>query len=133
MQGLIDYPTKPAFTWGNRTGFRAVVVTMPVPPGGCGAVIFIFWSRNNPVKYTDPDGRALPVLVIIAGKVAIGGAASAVVNYGSRVLGNIFHQFDDGVMLGDVYFEKALTDVNIGEVGRAFITGAIGGAVNARC
>jgi hypothetical protein len=29
---------------------------MPVPPVGCGAVIFIVWSWDNPVKYTDPDG-----------------------------------------------------------------------------
>jgi hypothetical protein len=32
---------------------------MLVPPGGCGAVIFIFWSRDNPVKYTDPDGKLI--------------------------------------------------------------------------
>jgi hypothetical protein len=50
---------KPAFTWGNRPGFRAVAVTMAASPGGCGAVIFIFWSGNNPVKYTDPDGGEL--------------------------------------------------------------------------
>jgi hypothetical protein len=30
---------------------------MDAPAGGCGAVIFIVWSRDNPVKYTDPDGR----------------------------------------------------------------------------
>jgi hypothetical protein len=34
-----------------------MAIAMLAPPGGCGAVIFIFWSRNNPVKYTDPDGR----------------------------------------------------------------------------
>jgi hypothetical protein len=57
MQGFIDYPLKPAFTWGNRPGFRAVALTMDASMRGCGAVIFIFWSGNNPVKYTDPDGK----------------------------------------------------------------------------
>jgi hypothetical protein len=32
-------------------------MTVPASPGGRRAVIFIFWSGNNPVKYTDPDGR----------------------------------------------------------------------------
>jgi hypothetical protein len=53
---------KAALIQGNRTGFRAVAVTMPVPPGDGQAVIFIVWSRYNPVKYTDPDrktGRAV--------------------------------------------------------------------------
>jgi murein DD-endopeptidase MepM/ murein hydrolase activator NlpD len=34
-----------------------VVVTIPAFPGGRGAFLFIVWSRDNPVKYTDPDGR----------------------------------------------------------------------------
>jgi hypothetical protein len=57
MQGLMNYPLKPSCTWGNRPGFRTVAVTMAASPGGCGAVILIFWSGNNPVKYIDPDGR----------------------------------------------------------------------------
>jgi hypothetical protein len=57
MQGFMGYPLKSAFTWGNRPGFRAVAVVMPVPPVGCGAVIFIVWSWDNPVKYTDPNGK----------------------------------------------------------------------------
>jgi hypothetical protein len=57
MQGFMGYPLKSAFTWGKRPGFLAVAVTTSAFPGGCGAVILIFWSGNNPVKYTDPDGR----------------------------------------------------------------------------
>jgi hypothetical protein len=61
MQGFVGrpIPIKLAFIQGNRPGFRAVAVVMPVPPVGCGAVIFIVWSWDNPVKYTDPDGREL--------------------------------------------------------------------------
>jgi hypothetical protein len=36
--------------------------TAAFPEGG-GAVIFIFLSRENPVKYTDPDGR-IPLNVV---------------------------------------------------------------------
>jgi hypothetical protein len=84
--------------------------------------------RDNPVKYTDPDGRALPVLVFI-GKMVLGGTVSAAINYGSQVLGNVADQINNGVMLGEVDFGKALTDINIGEVGGAFVTGAIGGVI----
>jgi hypothetical protein len=62
VQELINYPPKPAFTWGNRLGFRAMAVTMDASMRGCRVVIFIFWSGNNPVKYTDPDGRDLEFL-----------------------------------------------------------------------
>jgi hypothetical protein len=60
MQGFAGRPItiKSAFIQGNRPGFRAVAVTMAASPGGCGAVIFIFWSRDNSVKYTDPDGKS---------------------------------------------------------------------------
>jgi hypothetical protein len=59
MQGLAGRPItiKSAFTRGNRPGFRTVALTMAAFPGGGRAVMFIFWSGNNPVKYTDPDGR----------------------------------------------------------------------------
>jgi hypothetical protein len=59
MQGLAgrQITMKPAFIRHSRAKFLVVAVTMAVPPRGCGAVIFIVWSRDNPVKYTDPDGR----------------------------------------------------------------------------
>jgi hypothetical protein len=59
MQGLVGRPIaiKPAFTRPSRAEFRVVAVVMPISPWGCGAVIFIVWSWNNPVKYTDPGGR----------------------------------------------------------------------------
>jgi hypothetical protein len=58
MQGLAgrQIPMKPAFIRPSRAKFPVVAATMAASPGGCGAVIFIFWSGNNPVKYTDPDG-----------------------------------------------------------------------------
>jgi GTPase len=37
---------------------------MPVPPGDCRAIIFIVWSRDNSVKYTDPDGREDDILKV---------------------------------------------------------------------
>jgi hypothetical protein len=56
MQWFVGCPItmKPGFIRPNRAKFLVLAVTMPVPPG---AVIFIFWPRDNPVKYTDPDGR----------------------------------------------------------------------------
>jgi hypothetical protein len=60
MQGLAgrQITMKPAFIRPSRAKFLVVAVTMAVPPRGCGAVIFIVWSRDNPVKYTDLDGKA---------------------------------------------------------------------------
>jgi hypothetical protein len=36
---------------------------MDSSPGGRWAVIFIVWSRDNPVKYTDPDGNDFHIVV----------------------------------------------------------------------
>jgi hypothetical protein len=50
---------KAALIQGNRPGFPVMAVVMPVPPVGRWVIIFIFWPRENPVKYTDPDGREI--------------------------------------------------------------------------
>jgi hypothetical protein len=68
MQGHIAYPVKPAF-------FRPYPPEFPagssVFPGRGRVVIFIFFSRENPVKFTDPDGKAIwiPLLIIAAAAV----------------------------------------------------------------
>jgi hypothetical protein len=46
---------KPALIWPDPPKFPAVAVF----PGRGVTVIFIFFSRNNPVKFTDPDGKEL--------------------------------------------------------------------------
>jgi hypothetical protein len=60
MQGFVGCPTmiKAAFIRPSRAEFQVVAVAMPASPGGHRVVIFIFWPRDNPVKYTDPDGKA---------------------------------------------------------------------------
>jgi hypothetical protein len=82
MQGLVDRPMrmKPAFTRGNRPGFRVLTVTMPVSPRGYRAIIFIFWSRDNPIKYTDPDGKDLKSWLYFFGRSSKGENTSTILN-----------------------------------------------------
>jgi hypothetical protein len=57
MQGHTVCQVKPALFRLDPSKFLAgLVVTAAFPEGG-GFVIFIFFPRGNPVKYTDPDGR----------------------------------------------------------------------------
>jgi hypothetical protein len=57
MQGHTACQPKPALYRLDQPKFPAgLVVTAAFPEGG-GVVIFIFFPRGNPVKYTDPDGR----------------------------------------------------------------------------
>jgi hypothetical protein len=57
VQGLLDYPLKPALTWSNRPGFWPVAARTATSLGGEGASIFVSLSWGSPVKYTDPDGK----------------------------------------------------------------------------
>ena len=68
------------------------------------------YSNNNPVKYTDPDGKFAVVPMLI------GGAISAAVDYGFQVAGN-YMQGKRG--------SDAWTDVNVGEIVGAFVSGAL--------
>jgi hypothetical protein len=62
MQGLAGRPItmKPGFIRPSRAKFQVGAVTMDASSGGSRAVVLIFLSGNNPVKYTDPDGRWVP-------------------------------------------------------------------------
>jgi hypothetical protein len=72
------------------------------------------YGFNDPVRYNDPDGE-VPILgTAVAG--AIGGAAF---EYGSQVIGNLF---------SGKSIKESLTDVDVGKIGTAAITGAIAGA-----
>ena len=77
------------------------------------------YARNNPVKYTDPDGRIAP-LAIAALKVLGSGAISAGVNYGAQVTKNFIHGKRGA---------EAFTDVNVGEMAGAFVQGIVGGVL----
>ena len=68
------------------------------------------YSNNNPVKYTDPDGKFAVVPMLI------GGAISVAVDYGFQVAGN-YMQGKRG--------SDAWTDVNVGEIAGAFVSGAL--------
>jgi murein DD-endopeptidase MepM/ murein hydrolase activator NlpD len=57
MQGLLNYPLKPAFSRSNPPEFRPVAARTVTSLGGGGASVFISLSWGNPVKYLDPDGR----------------------------------------------------------------------------
>jgi hypothetical protein len=61
MQGLLDYPLKPAFSRPNPPEFRFAAVRTVTSLGGGGASIFVFVSGDYPVKYTDPDGKYLGI------------------------------------------------------------------------
>jgi hypothetical protein len=56
MQGYTACQLKPAHFRLGLSQFPAVTAAFH---GRGGAVIFIFLSRGNPVKYTDPDGKYL--------------------------------------------------------------------------
>jgi hypothetical protein len=75
MQGHIACQLKPAFFRLDQLKFPAVTTETAAFPKGGGVIIFIFLSRENPVKYTDPDGRdTYNVKLIGAGvKTVIGG------------------------------------------------------------
>jgi hypothetical protein len=94
--------------------------------GGSGAVVRFSVSGPICLKYTDPDGKT--PAAVVAGRMLIGGTTSAAVDYGAQVLGNVVGEINSGKMLGEVDFRKALTDINIGKVGAAFVSGAINGA-----
>jgi hypothetical protein len=54
MQGYIACQVKPALFRPCPSKFPGVAAAFQ---GGGGLVIFIFFPRENPVKYTDPDGK----------------------------------------------------------------------------
>jgi hypothetical protein len=55
MQGHVAYQLKSSLFQPDLSQFPAITAAFP---GRSGVIIFIFISRENPVKYTDPDGRA---------------------------------------------------------------------------
>jgi hypothetical protein len=58
MQEYLACQVKPALFRPDQSRFPGVAVVMAAFPEGGGVIIFIFFPRENPVKYTDPDGRA---------------------------------------------------------------------------
>jgi hypothetical protein len=57
MQGHIACQPKSVFFWPDPSQFPDVTAVTAAFPEGGGVIIFIFFSRGNPVKFTDPDGR----------------------------------------------------------------------------
>jgi hypothetical protein len=59
MRRHVDYPMTigPSLTQGNRFEFPANTVKLTVSLGRGGAILFIFFSGDNPAKYTDTDGN----------------------------------------------------------------------------
>jgi hypothetical protein len=58
MQALLDRPVKPTFPRPGPPEFRPAAARTTTALGSGGVSIFVFVSGGNPVKYTDPDGRA---------------------------------------------------------------------------
>jgi hypothetical protein len=96
MQGLMGYLPKPAFTWGNRPRFQDVALTIDASPEGCGVIIFIFWPRDNPVKYTDPDGRIPAFAVAVLKKILIDGGKGALASVVGEYASNTLERFLSG-------------------------------------
>jgi hypothetical protein len=80
MQGYTACQLKPTLFWPDKPKFPVVTAVFS---GRGGAVIFIFLSRGNPVKYTDPDGRVVQAAILPAG---IGAGAIIGVTVGAGVL-----------------------------------------------
>jgi hypothetical protein len=57
MLGLREYPLKLTVTPKNPDKCEAWTLGTITSVGGTGASIYAFLSGDNPVKYTDPDGR----------------------------------------------------------------------------
>jgi hypothetical protein len=57
MQEYLACQVKPALFRPDQSQFPGVMVVMAAFPEGGGVIIFIFFPRGNPVKFTDPDGR----------------------------------------------------------------------------
>jgi hypothetical protein len=57
MQGHVACQPKPVFFWPDPSQFPDVTAVTAAFPEGGEVIIFIFFPRGNPVKYTDPDGR----------------------------------------------------------------------------
>jgi hypothetical protein len=81
MQGYTACQPKPDLFRPGPSQFPAV--TAAFPEGG-GAVIFIFLSRANPVKFTGPDGRDIDLLSVkeLLSKSEEGQAAIKALNQG---------------------------------------------------
>jgi hypothetical protein len=58
MQGHTVCQVKPALFRPYPSKFPAGPVVATAFPEGSGVIIFIFFSLENPVKFTDPDGRS---------------------------------------------------------------------------
>jgi hypothetical protein len=115
MPELVGCPVtiKPAFIRPSRAKFQVVVITMPSPLEGYRAIIFIVWSWDNPVKYTDPDGRDSGYAL---DKEGLGGMGHAAIytrldygNYALRELSGISiasNGIDPNVSPGDMAIDK---------------------------
>jgi hypothetical protein len=57
MQEYLACQIKPALFRPDQSQFPGVTAVMAAFPEGGGTIIFILLYRENPVKYTDPDGR----------------------------------------------------------------------------
>jgi hypothetical protein len=109
MLGLIEYPLKFTVIRKNPDKFEVWTLGTMTSVGGTGASVYTFSSGENPLKYTDPDGKAIN---FIAGAIA-----GAVV---SGVIDTIFQLAENK---GDI------SKINGARLAGAVVGGAVAGAI----
>jgi RHS repeat-associated protein len=79
------------------------------------------YVEGNPETRNDPTGRC-PFCLAVLGGIVAGAAIGAAISYGTQVVGNLQH----GQSLG-----SALTHVDVAEIGKAALVGAVVGGTGA--